>query len=451
MTSVPASPQSMTGARLRHSLRADAMRTSLGLGIVPNVDDDDLLNPPQPKPPGLKGGADNNQGPVMSALSGLSGMTSAAFEDYALNFVSASPITSIQVSVGLGLHFLDMFGILPYRTVLFHPRLILAPYWQTHRTVTSFLAMGLSTVDVAQRALGTFYYQAPLETFINGSGDTYRGGRLIHEGRQRLLPNGRSTTFLGLSGLKLLGRSKAAEAAQQNQDTSNIPARRRKNMVEWLITDNKFLHTQLLSAATLVFIELVVNEAVPSLSPQPVPGSASSYLIFPYSLYPNLEYATRWTWGLSTMEREIVMFGVIPVKPHYLPIVLCAMGGFSQWKALLKGLAASIIVSHLMELKRFDGENVVEWAYHQALDWYYWIEALANAGKKGKGPAYTPAAGSSSRSSGASSSTSQGRNQPIPEVGSSSRIAELPIQEEIYSAVAGGLASLGFTTSTRRP
>ncbi|KAI8802002.1 hypothetical protein BJ742DRAFT_834746 [Cladochytrium replicatum] len=449
MTPSPSNALSMSGARLRESLWRDARMTSLGLGIVPVADDEALFNQPQPKRSGLKGGADNNQGPVMSALSGLSGMTSAAFEDYALNFVSSSPITAIQVSVGLGLHVLDMVGIVPYRTVLFHPRLILAPYWQTHRAVTSFLAMGLSTVDVAQRALGTFYYQAPLETFMNGSGDTYRGGRLIHEGRQRLLPNGRSTTFLGLSGLKLLGRSKASEATQQNQDTSNIPARRRKNMVEWLIIDNKFLHTQLLSAATLVLIELVVNEAIPSLSPQPVPGSASSYLIFPYSLYPNLEYATRWTWGLTTMEREIVIFGVIPVKPYYLPIVLCAMGGFSQWKALLKGLAASIIVSHLMELKRFDGENVVQWAYHQVLDWYYWIEALANAGKKGKAPVYTPAAGSSSRSAGSTSSSSQSRNQSIPEVGSSSRIVELPSQEEIYSAVAGGLANLGF--SGRRP
>ncbi|KAJ1547629.1 hypothetical protein HK096_001843, partial [Nowakowskiella sp. JEL0078] len=333
----------------------------VGLGFIAALDSSDKSSCPAdpfslPKVAGLKGGSDNV---LINSLTNLSGMTGTALEDHAMNFYSASPITAIQLTTGITLHLADLLGLVSSRSLLFHPRLVLAPYWQSYRAVTSFFVIGLSTMDVLQRAVGATYYQAPLETLFSGSGDVYRSGKLLHEGKQR----------------KLLVKD------------SNSPSTttRRKTLIEWLVLENRFFKAQVLTVGTLVALEFVLDASQPlwdavtpfrrsAYSDFQFGGSYSGHLVFPYTMFPNLEYATRWLWALTTMEREIVMFGVLPVQPVYLPIVLCGMGGFAHWKALVKGFLATLIVTHIMEVERFDGENVTEWTLRLLRDWYSWTK-----------------------------------------------------------------------------
>ncbi|KAJ3117531.1 hypothetical protein HK098_006238 [Nowakowskiella sp. JEL0407] len=352
---------------------------------------------PKPKRSGLKGGSDESL--FLTTISNLSGMTSSALEDQALNFYSAAPITTIQVGAGLTLHVANMLGLIPNREILFHPRLIFSPYWQSYRAVTSFFVIGISTMDVLQRSLGSLYYQAPLETWFNGSGDLYRNGVLHHQGQQRK---------------KIISNSPRPDNSSSSS-SSNVTIRR-KNTIEWLFLENPFFKSQLLTVATLLGIEFLLWESQPlfdAFNPFQsydinLLGTPSSYLIFPYTLFPNLEYATRWTWALTTQEREVIMFGVLPVKPVYLPIVLCGMGGFQQFPALIKGFFASLVVSKAMQLKRFDGEFVAEWTIRLCMDWYYWVKGMVdNAVKtnaKGKGKARGVGSSSTSQQSSGSGS-----------------------------------------------
>ncbi|KAJ3268330.1 hypothetical protein HK104_005398, partial [Borealophlyctis nickersoniae] len=264
---------------------------------------------------------------------------------YALTY----PITTFQILVGSTLHVTHLLNITPYRSLLFHPRLCLPPTLQLWRPLTSVLVLGTSIPEVAQRAVGMTYWQAPLEKWFDGEGDVVRDGIVVREGENRRKADGS-----------------------------------RKNWFEWLILDNAFLRAQLLAAVVVVSMEFVLYRdptpaavAAPLLSSGAIGSVLSSsssaasqlmqapgaLLLFPYTLFPTLEYSLRWMWAITDQEREIVLFGVLPVKPVYLPLALCAMGGFGAWKSMLKGAVAAIVVGKVMDMRRAGGENAVDWLF----------------------------------------------------------------------------------------
>ncbi|KAI8995067.1 hypothetical protein BC832DRAFT_525529, partial [Gaertneriomyces semiglobifer] len=243
------------------------------------------------------------------------------------------PLTTLHAACGASLHICQMVGLISYRAILFHPRLVTGSQWQLHRVVTSFMVLGGSVVDVVQRAVSMFFWQAPLEKWFDGDGDLIRNGVIVRAGTNRRKPSGA-----------------------------------RKSIVEWLVTDNRFLRAQVLACAVLVGLELALFRRDSHM----LKNTAPEILLFPYSMFPNLEYAFRWLWAITDNEEEHRLFGIIAIRPVYLPIALCALGGFSAWKPMIKGLVAALIVSKVMDLRRADQQKAVDWAFKVIADWFHW-------------------------------------------------------------------------------
>ncbi|TPX61517.1 hypothetical protein PhCBS80983_g01050 [Powellomyces hirtus] len=272
---------------------------------------------------------------VMTTLTTLTGTSPHELGTHVHSMLRSSPHTTFQIVLGSTLHLTHMLGLTPYRALLFHPRLFLAPRFQLWRGVTSFGVLGLNLIDVVRSAVGMVYWQAPLERWFDGDGDIVRDGIVVRQGRNRMKKDGS-----------------------------------RKNALEWLILDNHYLRAQVLSGIVLIGIELALHQTPTATTT----GArlASSLLIFPYPMYANLEHALRWLWAVTTPTNTMTVFGVLPVRPVYLPFALCALGGFGAWKEMLKGLVAAIVVGKLMDLRRVDGENAVDWLYRTALSWVLW-------------------------------------------------------------------------------
>ncbi|KAJ3035873.1 hypothetical protein HDV00_003346 [Rhizophlyctis rosea] len=324
--------------------------------------------PPSIPHPPLLGGADRSSPGlhIATAINSITAPTLGTLRAKAVDHFNNSPITTLQILLGSSLHIGNFLGLTPYRSLLFHPRLALPPHNQFYRPLTSLLVLGPSIIAVGQSAVALTYWQSPLERYFDGDGDTIRDGVTIHEGANRRKPSGA-----------------------------------RKNIFEWLITDNAFIRAQLLSAAVIIALEFALyRDPSPSKLPLsiPFPGSstsavvapaAASLLIYPYSLFPTLEYSMRWIWAITDQEREVVLFGILPVRPVYLPLALCAVGGFKGWKSMLKGLVAALVVGKVMDLRRAGGENAVDWLWKTAVGWGAWGRSLvdSSAGGAASGPA----------------------------------------------------------------
>ncbi|TPX68916.1 hypothetical protein SpCBS45565_g02859 [Spizellomyces sp. 'palustris'] len=299
--------------------------------------------------PRLLGGEDGTSiSTLLATVTTLTGMSPSTLTHTLQSHIRSSPHTTLQIALGSTIHLTHLIGLTPYRTLLFHPRLFLAPRYQLWRGITGFCVLGHGIVEVFQRAVGMVYWQAPLEKWFDGEGDLVKDGVVLREGQNRRKRSGG-----------------------------------RKNVLEWLVTDNHFLRAQLLAGVVLVGIELALYRAPPA------PVSTTSFLttatpsllLFPYSLYPNLEYAFRWLWAITTPSTSLTLFGVLPIQPVYIPLCLCALGGFGAWKAMLKGLVAAMVVGKVMDLRRIGGDNAVDWLWKTIVGWAAWGQAVASGGR----------------------------------------------------------------------
>jgi hypothetical protein len=327
------------------------------------------------RPIGLKGGAESPSSP---AIPGIAGLSRQAIEEYVMNHVRSSPLTSIQIVTGFTLFTANLIGLVPARPLLFHTRLALAPRWEVHRMGTAFLIMGTNIVDIVRSIAGLLYWQAPLERYISGSGDVVQDGRLVHRGDNR-----RGGT---------MGK--------------------RKSMVEWLVTQNRFLRMQALAAVTMVGLEVILYRDPPPLNPL----MGGGILVFPYSLFPLLEHTMRWIWALTDLHGEIKLLGMIPLQPVYAPLVVSAMSGFATWKYTFKGLLGAIVVARAMGLRRGGegGEYVHEYMYHLGMRWYRWFSAIVgqNKGPTSGAPSVAPTTPGSYPSSSSSSTGGYQNTRP---------------------------------------
>ncbi|KAJ3168182.1 hypothetical protein HDU88_001620 [Geranomyces variabilis] len=353
---------SLSALRKLHSQNAALARCGLQLlACDPPSSCTSLSSSSQPSmlgnarpPPRLLGGADpaSTLSSLATTLITLTGASPEQIGTHLHTLVRSSPHTTLQIVLGSTLHVTHMLGLTPYRSLLFHPRLFLAPRFQLWRGVTAFGVVGLNVVDVLRSAVSMVYWQAPLERWFDGEGDVVRDGVVVRAGRNRTRADGS-----------------------------------RKGVLEWLLLDNRYLRAQLLAGAVVVAIELVLYKTPTAISASSssssafaAAASAPAFLIYPYSLYPSLEHAVRWLWAMTTETNTMTVFGVLPVRPVYLPLALCALGGFAAWKEMLKGLVAAVVVGKLMDLRRRDGENATDWLQRTAVGWVLWARRAVGAG-----------------------------------------------------------------------
>ncbi|KAJ3216800.1 hypothetical protein HK099_005735 [Clydaea vesicula] len=229
-----------------------------------------------------------------------------------------SPVSTIQISA----------GFVPSHKLLFHPRLALSPTFQVHRIGTSFLILGHSAYDVFQKSAGIIMWQMPLERAFNAP---------IKE--------------------------KKKEESSFNEPANKSILDFKK--IQKYLNKNKFLKAQLIAGGTLVTIDLLFYRNPVRIN--------RYYSIFPYSLYPSLEFSMRWLWAATETATSLPVLGIIPVPPIYTPIIVCALGGFRQSEHLLKGLIGALAVGYIMDLRRSDGSRVVDWMKSLGTWWFNFI------------------------------------------------------------------------------
>ncbi|KAI8823757.1 uncharacterized protein EV422DRAFT_368907 [Fimicolochytrium jonesii] len=370
---------------------------------------------------------------LASALTALGSITGAAvpsavpsgpdgfISTYVSDLFRSSPHTTLQILLGTSLYVSHSVGLTPYHNLLFHPRLFWAPRYQLWRGVTGFAVTAFSLMDVVKSAVGMVYWQAPLERWFDGSGDVVRGAIVVRAGRNRSRKNASGGS--GGGG--------------------------RKSVLEWLLLDNKYIRAQALAAAVIIAIELILQRSTASYIPtsvangtidlsslpsnitQHLPSAITSMFLFPYSLFPPLEHALRWLWALTApTTTATTVLGVVPIKPVYLPLALCAMGGFSSWKDMLKGLVAALVVGKIMDVRRprpvdsyvdsgagssyaaagggYDdniadplSQNVVDWFADTVASWVVWgkrqsVSVIGPAAPASTTATFTPPAASAS-------------------------------------------------------
>ncbi|KAI8912602.1 hypothetical protein EDD86DRAFT_201808, partial [Gorgonomyces haynaldii] len=210
-------------------------------------------------------------------------------------FYAASPITSIQMGAGLGLHFATVL-VAPAH-FLFHPKLI----QQFYRIPTSLLMLSTQTWDAAQKAFQLFYYQAPMESAMNE------------------------------------------------------------------MDKNMFLETQLVIAAMVVGMELLF------FSKSNIIRQGRSVIVTPYLLYPILEQANRWLWAMTTHPSNVTNVFGFALQPLHVTLIMSFAGGWHSLLNSVKGLAISLLCAQTLSLKRWNGEQCVNWLQTQALEAYQFL------------------------------------------------------------------------------
>ncbi|EGF79302.1 hypothetical protein BATDEDRAFT_89933 [Batrachochytrium dendrobatidis JAM81] len=324
--------------------------------------------------PGLKGGAQiypvDGDTPSLSTF--ITPETVSTVKSYAKaqadKVARSAPLTTLQIICGIGLHAVTLFGILPSANLLFHPRLIMPPHGQVYRIPSSFLVLGLTTYDVLQRAIGLAFWQAPFEQSM----PTYQGSS------RPWIPSSSSASTNETPSAKPYpaGTSKSSPASRPVMPEHSAGSMVKKSpawasLLAYIQHINpKFLQTQLISAGIIVTIELLLAQNSHS-------RQVGNYLhLFPYTLYPTLEHSMRWLWAMTAHDREsIPIMGVVRLEPVMIPLVMCAMGGFSSITATVKGLLAAIVAAKILDIRRWNGEPAVDWFHAVALSWCEWISA----------------------------------------------------------------------------
>ncbi|OAJ42638.1 hypothetical protein BDEG_26067 [Batrachochytrium dendrobatidis JEL423] len=290
--------------------------------------------------PGLKGGAQiypvDGDTPSLSTF--ITPETVSTVKSYAKaqadKVARSAPLTTLQIICGIGLHAVTLFGILPSANLLFHPRLIMPPHGQVYRIPSSFLVLGLTTYDVLQRAIGLAFWQAPFEQSM----PTYQGSS------RPWIPSSSSASTNETPSAKPYpaGTSKSSPASRPVMPEHSAGSMVKKSpawasLLAYIQHINpKFLQTQLISA----------------------------------------EHSMRWLWAMTAHDREsIPIMGVVRLEPVMIPLVMCAMGGFSSITATVKGLLAAIVAAKILDIRRWNGEPAVDWFHAVALSWCEWISA----------------------------------------------------------------------------
>ncbi|KAI9345694.1 hypothetical protein BDR26DRAFT_856467 [Obelidium mucronatum] len=315
------------------------------------------------------------------------------------SFWHGAPLTALHLGLGAASHALALLGLVPLRAQSFHPRLALGPAWQLHRVPWSVLVLGRSIPQAVASVVSLVTWHAQLEALVCGSGDTVKDGRIVKRGT-----NGRS----------------------------------KKTTFQWLVKDNTFLHIQLatLVAATALEMLLYADPKDP-LSAVYLSGSSvlsstqRAVLVFPYSLFPVFDAAIRWTWAFMELEKDTLIFGVIPVRPIYVPIATSLLGGTSFFN-LFKGFLIATAVSTALKLQRggkdfqvvssggyndVDGgvedepEFVWEFLRDFGFGWYRWIKAAGRKLLNIKATADAAASAAGKKPSSSSSSSSNNNNR----------------------------------------
>ncbi|KAJ3025253.1 UNVERIFIED_CONTAM: hypothetical protein HDU68_007323 [Siphonaria sp. JEL0065] len=302
-------------------------------------------------------------------------LASTLVSDRVRTFWNQSPLTSLHVTGSVLSHTFALVGVVPLRAQSFHPRLALGPAWQLHRVPWSVLVLGRSLPQIVGSVVSLVTWHSQLESLVCGSGDIIKNNRLVKRGT-----NGRA----------------------------------KKSTFEWLVKDNAFLKIQIASLIAATALEMLLySDPKDPLSAVFLSGSSvlsstqRAVLVFPYSLFPIFDAAIRWTWAFTELEKDTLIFGVVPVRPIYVPLVTTLMSGGSLF-TLAKGFLVAVSVSFGLKLKRGgkdfvslgdDGldeqpELVVDYLKDFGLDWFS-IKATADVASAAAGK--RPANSSSSR------------------------------------------------------
>lgn len=300
-----------------HSLRSLSYRYALGLNC--------LQDTPKPTQLRIKGGIEltlQNVAPYLKTL--LISRLKQLHE--------VSPFTFFQIMTGIALHIGSSLGIYRISSLLFHSRLVLAPFNEVHRGVTAFAVLGLSWWDVISRSITLMLYQSPLETHLNSDSNSMPGS----------FPSSPKIS----NGIL----SKAT----------------------------RFAMIQATLCALIVGLEVTLfHDSYAS-------SQGGFTQLFPYTLYPILEQvnlfltfkANRWLWAMTTHESSKVMVMGVSLQPIHVPLVMMFLGGAESIVDGLKGLAVSVAVGQIWEIKRWNGSLAIDWFVKTVNEWNVWINKL---------------------------------------------------------------------------
>ena len=271
--------------------------------------------------PSIESEGEENQ----SLLGGGESTVNRFFKETFTPIFKYAPITTLQVTGGFIVYVFGTIGLLPRHKLLFHPSLAFSPLWQTHRALTGFLVLGNSAYELVQRTVGLIMWQVPLERAF--------------------------TSNISIPDSPPLSNASTKELIIQ-----------KINHLKSSLRQNTFIQAQTISAITILSLDLLFH------SP---PSQNAIYLsIFPYSLYTSLEYSMRWLWAATETAQGIPVFGLpITIPPVYTPLITCAIGGFTEGYDMCIGLVAAFAVGYALDLRRRDGERVVDWLKSIGLRW----------------------------------------------------------------------------------
>jgi len=245
------------------------------------------------------------------------------FQDQIYTYAASSPITSIHVATGTTLYLLKTFGVIDCDKLLYHSSKAFFPRFQVHRVVTNNFVLGNSLYEVGRSAYNLITYGGKLEKYINGKGDTIRSKKVYIQGVQRLKEDGTV-----------------------------------KSKTEWLLTDNKYLTMNVKMAGMIIACDYIT----------------SGLGIFtrkskPYSVLGSLEVAIAFMYSLIEDESNSQFMGMFTVPPFFIPIFVGFTNG-SSISSILKGLLVGGYMANRMDIRRSDGERVVQYLQRTSQDFW---------------------------------------------------------------------------------
>jgi len=245
------------------------------------------------------------------------------FQDQLYTFAASSPITTIHVTTGTTLYLLKTFGVVDNDKLLYHSSKAFFPRFQLHRVITNNFVFGQTLYEVGRRVYNLVTYGGKLEKYINGKGDTIRDKRVYIQGVQRRKEDGTLKTYK-----------------------------------EWLLTDNKYLMMNVKMIAALITCDYIT----------------SGLGIFtrkskPYTVLASLEVAIAFMYSLVEDESNSQFMGMFTVPPFFMPIFVGFTSG-SSISTILKGLLVGGYMAKSMDVKRSDGETVVQYLSRTSHDFW---------------------------------------------------------------------------------
>jgi len=245
------------------------------------------------------------------------------FQDQLYTFAASSPITTIHVATGTTIYLLKTFGVIDSNKLLYHSSKAFFPRFQLHRVVTNNFVLGQSLYEVGRRIYNLITYGGKLEKYINGKGDTIRDKKVYIQGVQRVKEDGSLKTYK-----------------------------------EWLLTDNKYLNMNIKMIGALIAFDYIT----------------SGLGIFtrkskPYTILGSLEVALTFIYSLIEDESNSQFMGMFTVPPFFMPIFVGFTSG-SSISTILKGLIVGGYMAKTMDVKRSDGERVIQYLGRTSHDFW---------------------------------------------------------------------------------